>query len=1003
MYIEGIYLNTDVDSTFDNMMSSIADYTGSVKTESPKEFLKKLAEAVERSKIIMALGPLGGKNGLINIMSKGLGLPMAAVDWKAMGIAPIMDTLLPQGAVPLLSGDDELVGMILESGAQSIIVLSDNAQKRAEMLQTYIEPYIGAKSLEKPEEEAPLAAFASDGTDESVSDETPETVGEPSDSENEALADAQTAQPLYSGQNEEQTDGMKPLFADGTDENSAGSSQDSDPLDEIYYDDGQYQEPIYDDGQEVNLDEIFDSKASGDRVGFIEEDQFVLEDEPKKVKKPKKSKKFLLPVIAIVLVIAIVGGYFGYTGYYMPNKCREDYAALRQYKDDMGDGNLPEDVEIAQYGKLYQINSDMIGWLSIDGTNIDYPVVSAYEKGGKYYENHTFSGVYGSYGTPYFSEQYGIHVNYPRNLAVFGNNTGDGYMFSDLEKYLDIEFYKKHPVITMNSILYDDSWKIVSIMLMDKSLTTAAVNYTYSYSEENEIDKDYISALGTYSCINCVDTADTDDHLLTLITPYSEDNSINIIVTARRVRDNESAVTNADGATYNSSVKMSGAVTASLGKNATVEDYFNRFIGEKAAEQLFSSPVRTSDSVTLEKYSAVVTSARSYIAGLSDGFGGDDTADAVISRIVVNDTTDSAGKLNVGSGANKNVTVITVPSYSSSSKEEPHDEPTDKDGSSAQTETDQGGDSSHDAESDETSSAAEPSSAVSSAVSSKSPSSSQSSSQSSSNVLIYDPNFKTGITLYVLSSKGTKFKGDAVDIVAQIVEAEMGDLFSVEALKAQAVATFTYLVYHGGLKNTYEVSAPIKTASTIVKAATQAVIGQIIEYKGKPINAVYSAVSAGYSADAKVIWGSSIAYLKSVVSPYESDNKDYMRVYTLTAEKVASIIKSKWSVEITQIADKNTWFRMTYDTNNKYVATINFGGLTKNMRGNSVYKKFGLRSAAFTVKYNSSDDTFTFTCYGWGHGVGMSQVGANGYAKHGYNYIQILKHYYTGVEIVKYQ
>ena len=91
MYIEGIYLGTEIDSTFDNMMSSVADYTGSVKTDSPRSFLIELSQAVERAKIIIAIGELYGKNGLINIMSKGLDLPMTAVDWKKMGIAPSMN------------------------------------------------------------------------------------------------------------------------------------------------------------------------------------------------------------------------------------------------------------------------------------------------------------------------------------------------------------------------------------------------------------------------------------------------------------------------------------------------------------------------------------------------------------------------------------------------------------------------------------------------------------------------------------------------------------------------------------------------------------------------------------------------------------------------------------------------------------------------------------------------------------------------------------------------
>ena len=108
-------------------------------------------------------------------------------------------------------------------------------------------------------------------------------------------------------------------------------------------------------------------------------------------------------------------------------------------------------------------------------------------------------------------------------------------MFSDLEKYLDPDFFKNHIKITMNSILYDDEWKVVSVMLMDKSLTTAAINYTESFADKTEIDSEYISALSTYSAIALDTEIQTSDHLLTLITNYSKDENKNIIVTAKRL------------------------------------------------------------------------------------------------------------------------------------------------------------------------------------------------------------------------------------------------------------------------------------------------------------------------------------------------------------------------------------------------------------------------------------------------------------------------------------
>ena len=532
MYIEGIYLGTEIDSTFDNMMSSVADYTGSVKTESPRSFLVELSQAVERSKIIIAIGELYGKNGLINIMSKGLDLPMTAVDWKSMGIAPIMNTLLPKDAVPLLAADDSLAGMILESGSQSIIVLNENAETRAQMLEMYIEAYIGARSTEP---DADNDFFESDGDEEQPLYEQNATVETDNSAEmplsDETVAVEDTADAIDADIDTE--------FVADEDEPVA---EDKPPFDteldtdtDVDADINADQNGDYDDQIDEEYERYLAEKASGDRVGFIEEEDFVLEDEPKKVKKHKKARKLLLPIIAAVLVLAVIGGYFGYLYAYLPYQCKNDYITLREYKDDMGSGKIPQEISLAQYGRLYEINNDMLGWLTIEGTNIDYPIVSSAKTGNNYYKNHTFSGVKGTFGTPYFTGEYGIHSAYPRNLAVFGNNTGDGNMFSDLEKYLDPDFFKSHVKITMNSILYDDEWKVVSVMLMDKSLTTAAVNYTESFADKTEIDSDYISALSTYSAIALDTKIETSDHLLTLITSYSKDENKNVVVTAKRI------------------------------------------------------------------------------------------------------------------------------------------------------------------------------------------------------------------------------------------------------------------------------------------------------------------------------------------------------------------------------------------------------------------------------------------------------------------------------------
>lgn len=952
MNIEGIYLNTQVDNTFDNMMSSVADYTGSAKADDAKSFLQLLAAAVERSQVIIAIGPLTGRSGLIQILSKGLGLPITNVDWDAMGIAPIDDMTLPSGAVPLLNDDAEIAGMILENGGQSIIVLDDDAEHRAKMLEMYIEPYIGAKVMEHENDTAPEY-------------EQPSISGLPSVSDTSDIFTADSLDiPAPRGSFE------PPVFQ------FSGAANESDAAFDT--------PPVYDD------------RTSGDRIGFIEEEDFILDEE---LKRPKKSaikkdrsgsRRAWIPIIALMLVALLVGGYFGYTMYYQPSKCRSEYEELRDRKDDAATSHdIP--VDILNYAGLYESNNDMIGWVTVPNSGIDYPVVTAGKKGADYYSKHTFSGMRGSYGTPYTLSKYDIHASYPVNLAIYGNNTDNGDMFSDLEKYLDLDFYKANPVITMNSIFYNDSWKVISVMTMDSNLQTAAVNYSYDFSKEGIISDSYIKDIVTYSAINCADTADTGDKLLTLITPYSKERDINVVVTARFVRENEFSDTDTSGATYNSSVKLTAAVSDAVGGDRSVERYFRMIAGNNAASQAYAPASRANGLITLNSYKGTVASAKSYIGAVG---GGELSDDGIIKLIVVNDTDSSAGMLDlVNKKTNEDITIISVPSGSSHA-----------DSSKTDSAVSSSGDGKKPTDSSSAVSSAAENSGTSSTNTGKDQSSAASSKATSSssepNVLIYDPNFKCGINIYAKNSKGV-CGGDAAMVVSRIVAQEMSDDFALEALKAQAVATFTYIVYHGGLNEKTPVSAPMTTPSIYIQAAVQSVIGQIIKYNGKTIDAVYSAMSGGYSADAKTIWGSSISYLKAVESPYEASNKKFKTTVTLSDDEVAKRIKNKYDIDITTVTDRNQWFQLTYDENNTYVAYVNYGGMKK-VVGNKMYKTFGMRSPAFTVSYNSTKHEFTFTVRGWGHGVGMSQVGADCYARLGYTYKEILKHFYTGVDIVNY-
>ena len=112
------------------------------------------------------------------------------------------------------------------------------------------------------------------------------------------------------------------------------------------------------------------------------------------------------------------------------------------------------------------------------------------------------------------------------------------------------------------------------------------------------------------------------------------------------------------------------------------------------------------------------------------------------------------------------------------------------------------------------------------------------------------------------------------------------------------------------------------------------------------------------------------------------------------------LIKIRLGIDLNKITDKNKWFTCSYDVNGLYCKKVKIGREEK--KGTylrDTFFSYDLRSSAYTISYNKDEDNFIFTVKGYGHGVGMSQAGANQYAKSGWNYEQILKHYFTGLEL----
>lgn len=183
------------------------------------------------------------------------------------------------------------------------------------------------------------------------------------------------------------------------------------------------------------------------------------------------------------------------------------------------------------------------------------------------------------------------------------------------------------------------------------------------------------------------------------------------------------------------------------------------------------------------------------------------------------------------------------------------------------------------------------------------------------------------------------------------------------------------------------------------------VLGEAMYYDGQAAFTPYHSTSAGSTQGSEDVWGgASYPYLVAVDSSIDRQAPNYQRTVAITRQRVEDLIESVLGIEVS--GDPEDYFVVEEYTSGGYNGTMSVCGETYSPRlGRTITGRvlreqvLGLRSAAFDVEYNDSQDWFEFTTYGYGHGVGMSQNGAILYANEGWSYTDILEHYYPGVTI----
>ena len=257
------------------------------------------------------------------------------------------------------------------------------------------------------------------------------------------------------------------------------------------------------------------------------------------------------------------------------------------------------------------------------------------------------------------------------------------------------------------------------------------------------------------------------------------------------------------------------------------------------------------------------------------------------------------------------------------------------------------------------------------------------------------------------STSNEETKLNLEEYIIGVVAGEMPASFEVDALKAQAIAARSYALSKINTATTsYDLLTDVTNQVYItttdmqekwdsdyeyyynrIKDAVLETKDLVMEYDGEVISAYYFAMSNGYTEDASLVFGETHDYLESVDSTWDENVKNFEVTTTFSKEEFCE----KLSLDCSNIAIENI---VRSATNRVNSITIN----NQEFKGTKIRSLLNLRSTDFDIDIT---DKVTITTKGYGHGVGMSQYGANEMAKKGYTYEEILNYYYKGIDIVK--
>ena len=263
-------------------------------------------------------------------------------------------------------------------------------------------------------------------------------------------------------------------------------------------------------------------------------------------KESKDNKKLILLAVAAVSLLVLIGCIIKLALYslssYDSNKERDELkekiadedSVLTPIDTDNNPESRQEKINSSRYAALYKENNDFSGWIRIDGTKIDYPVMQTVSD-EEYYLHRNFSKESADEGLPFIDARCDI-FRPSTNIIIYGHNMKNGDMFADLLKYDSKSYYEQHPTITFDTIFAEGTYRIISVFRTDVSEDSDEdfqfyrfVNDTSSYPLQK-----YLSEIRAKSCYEIPFDADKVTGLITLSTcEYTKKDGRYVVIAAK--------------------------------------------------------------------------------------------------------------------------------------------------------------------------------------------------------------------------------------------------------------------------------------------------------------------------------------------------------------------------------------------------------------------------------------------------------------------------------------